>query len=123
MDADLANKVVVVTGASGGIGAAIARAFAEEDATVVLHYRSGRAAAEKLQRQLRKAVALGADLSDEKETARFFAQVARRFGRIDTVVANAGSWVDQDIRLQQLSWKQWKQTLDQVLLSAFLTTR
>ena len=123
MDAGLADKVVVVTGASGGIGSAIARAFAEENATVVLHYRSGRSAAEKLQKQLRKAVALGADLCDEEETARFFAQVARRFGRIDTVIANAGSWVDKDIPLQKMSLEQWKQTLDQVLTSAFLTLR
>ena len=67
MDAQLRNKVVVVTGASGGIGSAIARAFAVEGARVVLHFRNGKGLALKLQKELgANTVAMGADLTNER---------------------------------------------------------
>jgi len=126
MDANIKEKVVVVTGASGGIGSAIARAFAEEGAQVVVHYRRGKAVAEKLARELSRrtsALAMGADLTSEKQTARLFEQAEKRFGRIDTLVANAGSWVDEDIPLHRMSLKQWRNSMDQVLTSTFLSLR
>ena len=124
MDAKIRGHVVIVTGASGGIGSAIARAFCHEGASVVVHYRRGGAAAEKLARELgRSAVALGADLTDEKEVAQFFKRVIKKCGRVDTLIANAGSWVDEDIGLHRMSLKQWRNTLDQVLTSAFLSLR
>lgn len=127
MKTDLDGKVVIVTGASGGIGSAIARAFAEEGARVVLHYRRGRARAAALQRELEQrgaeAIAVGGELTRESDARQLMAVTLKKFGRIDTLVANAGSWETRDVPLHQMSLRQWRSTLDAVLTSAFLTTR
>jgi len=125
MKTELEGKVVVVTGASGGIGSAIARRFVEEGARVVLHYRGQRNAAEKLQAELKTAETLlvRADLSKEQDARRLLANALKRFGRVDTLVANAGSWESRDIPLNEMSLRQWKQTMDSVLTTTFLSVR
>ena len=125
MNAQLAGKVVLVTGASGGIGSAIARAFAEERAKVVLHYHGNRAAALKLQRTLAPAETLiiGADLRREQAARGLFAAALKEFGRVDTLVANAGAWEMRDVPLREMSLRQWRATFDGVLTSAFLSLR
>lgn len=125
MNAELAGKVVVITGASGGIGSAIARTFALEGAQLVLHCRRNRGKAEALRRELGAAGSLvvQADLTRESEVRRLFAVAAKHFGRVDTLVANAGSWESGDVPLHRMSLKQWRSTLDAVLTSAFLSVR
>ncbi len=125
MDAKLRGKVVVVTGASGGIGSAIARQFAGEGARVVLHYCRGRDAALKLREELGhdQCAVLKADLTKEAEARRLFRQAVGRFGGVDTLVANAGAWETRDILVPDLSLRQWRATLDGVLTSAFLSLR
>ena len=124
VDSKLTGKVVIVTGASGGIGSAIAREFAAEGAKVVLHYRKGHSQAAQLQRELGSdAAAIRADLTKEAEVSRLFAAARERFGRIDTLVANAGSWEEEDVPLHKMSLKQWRNTVDQVLTTAFLSLR
>jgi len=125
MKSDLAGKVVLVTGASGGIGAAIARQFADEGARLVLHYRNNRRGVESLRQDLAGADILvaRADLAKESEVRRLFAAAIKRFGRVDTLVANAGSWETRDIPLHEMSLQQWRRTLDGVLTSAFLSLR
>jgi len=125
MKTDLAGKVVVVTGASGAIGAAIAIQFAAEDAKLVLHYRRSKESAEALRRKLKHSdsIIVRADLTKELEVRRLFAETVKRFGRVDTLVANAGSWESRDIPLHRMSLRQWHQTLDNVLTSAFLSMR
>ena len=125
MKTDLGGKVVIVTGASGGIGSAIARQFAAEGAKVVLHYRGNRANAIALQRELKPAesIVLRADLTKEVEVRRLFADTLKRFGRIDTLVANAGSWETRDVPIHRMPLRQWQKTLDSVLTSAFLSLR
>jgi 3-oxoacyl-[acyl-carrier protein] reductase len=125
MKTDLANKVVMITGASGGIGSAIARQFAAEDAKVVLHYRQSRAAAEALQRELKEteAITVKADLTREADVRRLFEQALKRFKRIDTLVANAGSWENADVPLHTMPLRQWRHTIEHVLTSAFLSVR
>src|SRR5262245_47908584 len=122
MKTDLAGKVVMVTGASGAIGSAIARQFGAEGARLVLHYRSNRASAAVLQRELKAtdSIIVGADLTKEAAVRRLFAGALKRYGRVDTLVANAGSWETRDFPLHKMSLRQWKQTLDNVLTSAFL---
>ena len=125
MNTDLSNKVIVITGASGGIGTAIARMFVAEGARVVLHCRKNRAQAESLRREFGDAQSLvtQADLTRETEVRRLFIAAVRRFGRVDTLVANAGSWESRNVPLHRLSLKQWRTTFDGVLTSAFLSLR
>ncbi|EEF59346.1 SDR family NAD(P)-dependent oxidoreductase [Pedosphaera parvula] len=125
MNSGLSNKVVIITGASGGIGSAIARKFAAEGAKVVLHYRNNRAQAEALRKELKdvESLVIRADLTKEADVKRLFSAATKKFGRVDNLIANAGSWETRDIPLHEMSLKQWRQTMDGVLTSAFLTTR
>ena len=125
MDTGLTGKVIVVTGASGGIGSAIAQGFAAEGARLVLHYRSGRARVSALQEQLAgsETIALRADLTREADAKELFVRAVRRFGRVDTLIANAGAWEVRDTPLYQMSLNQWRRTMDGVCTSTFLTVR
>jgi 3-oxoacyl-[acyl-carrier protein] reductase len=121
MNSDLTGKVVLVTGASGGIGSAIARKFAEEGAKLVLHCHRNPDGARKLQRELAavKSIVVRADLTKEPQVKKLFARAVERFGRVDTLVANAGSWETRDVPLHQMPLRQWRATLDAVLTSTF----
>jgi len=92
--ANLQGKVAVVTGASKGIGAGIARELASRGAEVAVNYSGSKAAAEKLVAEIKaaggKAVALQADLSNPDSIGPFVEKVAREFGPIDILVNNAG---------------------------------
>jgi len=125
MNTALEDKVILITGASGGIGSAIARKFAEEGAKLILHCRSNLAGAKALQRELADVDSLivRADLTKEAQVKQLFAAAKKRFGRVDTLVANAGSWETRDVPLHQMSLKQWRHTQDAVLTSAFLCAR
>lgn len=124
MEAQLSGKVVVVTGGSGGIGSAIVRRFAAEGASVVIQYRSGKDRAERLARDLGvPALCIRADLTREADARRLFVSAVRRFGRVDTLVANAGSWAAESESIADMSLKRWRSTVDAVLTSAFLSVR
>ena len=125
MDSHLRGQVVVVTGASGGIGSAIARQFAAEGARLVLQYHRGRSPISELHKELRAAepLIIQADLKSENGTRRLFGQSVQRFGRVDTLIANAGSWESRDVPLHQMSLRQWQRTLDGVLTTTFLSVR
>src|SRR5262245_17385092 len=125
MKTDLDKKVVLITGASGGIGSAIARQFATEGSKLVLHYRQSKTSAEALQRELKntESIAVRADLTREADAVRLFDQALERFKRVDTLIANAGSWETSDVPLYTMSLRQWRHTLDHVLTSVFLSVR
>jgi 3-oxoacyl-[acyl-carrier protein] reductase len=125
MNAEFLNRVVMITGASGGIGSAMARQFASEGAKLVLHYRSNRASALALAGELKstETAALGANLMKEAEVKRLFSATIKRFGRIDSLIVNAGSWETRDVPMHRMSLRQWRWTLDAVLTSAFLSLR
>jgi 3-oxoacyl-[acyl-carrier protein] reductase len=90
----LAGKVAVVTGASKGIGAAIAEHMAAEGASVVVNYSSSKAGADAVVRRITekdgRAVAVQADLSKPEDIRRLFAESKKAFGKIDILVNNAG---------------------------------
>lgn len=124
MDTDLKDNVILITGASGGIGAATARAFAAEGARLVLHCRQNHAAVEKLRIELAvESLVIGADLRSEPEVRALFAQARQHFGRIDTLVANAGVWPPEAVPLCDLTLARWRETLDTDLTSVFLCCR
>lgn len=125
METSLCDRVVLITGASGGIGSAIARQFAAEGARLVLHYRSGTQRVAALQRELGnvESIAVSADLSREPEARKLLARAVKRFGRVDTLIANAGSWEANDVPLHRMSVRQWRETLDGVLSTSFFSIR
>jgi 3-oxoacyl-[acyl-carrier protein] reductase len=125
MNTNLAGKVILITGASGGIGSAIARKFAGEGAKLVLHCHRNRKGARKLQRELEagESIVVAADLTKESQVTKLFARAVNQFGRVDTLVANAGSWETRDVPLRRLPLNQWRMTLDGVLTSTFLCVR
>ena len=92
--AKLSDKVAVVTGASKGIGAAIARQLAAEGAAVVVNYASSKSDADKVVDQISKAggraLAVQGDVSKQADIDRLFAETKRIFGRLDVLVNNAG---------------------------------
>jgi 3-oxoacyl-[acyl-carrier protein] reductase len=118
METGLAGKRVLVTGASGGIGSACARAFAAEEAEVVVHYHRGLERAETLAAELGARVA-GADLTRQDDVDRLFAKA----GALDICVAVAGAWPAEDLPVWELPLERWRATLDANLTASFLTAR
>src|SRR5438132_9056912 len=90
----LSGKVAVVTGASKGIGASIAKHLAAEGASVVVNYASSKAGAEKVVAEITgnggKAVAVQADVAKKADIERLFAETKKTFGALDILVNNAG---------------------------------
>jgi 3-oxoacyl-[acyl-carrier protein] reductase len=119
----LSGKGVLVTGASGGIGAACARAFAAEGARVAVHYNSGRERAEAVATELGGAAIIQADLTNEADVDRLFEETRTALGSVDICAAVAGVWPQEDEPVWQLSLERWENTLRTNLTSTFLTAR
>ena len=119
METGLQGKRVLVTGASGGIGSACARAFAAEGCEVVVHYHRGRDRAETLVEELGGGLAVGADLTEEAEVDRLFDAA----GLLDVCAAVAGIWPEEDVPVWRLPLERWEATLRANLTATFLTAR
>jgi 3-oxoacyl-[acyl-carrier protein] reductase len=115
VETGLRGKRVLVTGASGGIGSACVRAFADEGAQVVAHYNRGRDRAEALG----DVQLVQADLTREDEVERLFGEA----GTLDACAAVAGAWPSEDVPAWRLPLERWEQTLRQNLTATFLTAR
>ncbi len=126
MDSALADKVVFVTGASGGIGRAIADAFADEGARLVLqgHWRF-----DELERRTaakswhERALCVRADVAEPADLEAAFALAVERFGRVDACVANAGVWPAEEKLLHELDPERVRAVVDVNLLGALWTAR
>lgn len=122
MDLGLTGRSVLVTGASGGIGAASARAFAAEGARVGVHFHRNRDAADALAAEI-GGVALQADLRDEDQADALVPAAVDALGGLDACVANAGVWPEQSRHVADLELDRWRATMDANLTASFLTAR
>ena len=123
MDTGLDGVGVLVTGASGGIGAACARAFHAEGARVLVHYHRGLERAEAVAAELGGAPVAGADLTREDEVERLFEEARAALGSIEVCAAVAGVWPREDVPVWELSLDRWEETLRANLTATFLTAR
>jgi len=120
---DLAGKVVLVTGASTGIGAAVARAFGAAGAHVAVHYHASEAAARQVAAAIgERAVALRADVRRDEEVMALVAATIERFGRLDVLVNNAGDIV-QRVTIADSSSAQLDAVLDLNVRSVVTASR
>lgn len=112
MNISLKGKVILVTGGSRGIGAAICQALGEAGATLAVHYRSNQKQAESIVQQVgQESKAFQADLAHSKEVINLFRQVLASFKKIDVVINNAGVAFSVDIQATDDAWiKAWDQT-------------
>ncbi len=125
MDLQLKNKVAVVMAASRGLGAATARAFAEEGANVVISARDEsvlKATAESIHKQTGAyVVPIVADATKADDILRLFGTVQRDFGRLDALVANAGG--PPAGRFMEFDDAAWQSAIDITLMSAVRAAR
>jgi 3-oxoacyl-[acyl-carrier protein] reductase len=122
---ELKGKVAVVTGASKGIGAAIAKRLAADGAQVVVNYATSREAAEKVVAEIAKsggkAIAVGGNVANEADINHLFAETKRIFGKVDILVNNAGIY--SFAPLEQVTAEDYKRQYDTNVLGLLLTTK
>ena len=121
----LDGRAVLVTGGSSGIGAGVARAMASAGARVAINYRGHAEEAEAIAREVRdgggEAIAVRADVSEERDVERLVAAAVEAFGRLDVLVANAG--IQRDAAFAEMTLEQWRAVLDVNLTGYFLCAR
>ncbi len=123
---DLNNKVVLITGSSTGIGAAVAKAFGANGAKVAVHYNNSKAEAEKvasdIERSGGKAITLQGDVTDSDVCARLVDDTVSRLGRIDVLVNNAGGLIKR-IPIAEISEDMFDRVVALNQRSALMCTR
>lgn len=122
---DLSGQAAIVTGASSGIGAAVAIALGQAGAKVVVNYNSdeagGEATADAIRKAGSEALVVGADVSVEEKVDELFAAAKSAFGTVQIVVANAG--LQKDGPADTLSLADWRKVIDVNLTGQFLCCR
>lgn len=122
----MADKVLLVTGGSRGIGAATCRQAAQAGWAVAVNYTANSLAADEVVRAIRaeggRAMAVQADVADEAQVLRMFEQVDAKFGRLTGLVNNAGV-VDQRARLDEMNVARWKRMFDINVIGSLLCAR
>lgn len=120
----LEGRVVVVTGASSGIGEACATGFVAKGARVVLAARRVERLAglvERIEKSGGEALAVATDVTDEAAVANLFAQAVERFGTVDVLINNAG--IAENTPVDQTSLEHWNKVIGTNLTSAFLCSK
>ncbi len=125
MEKELEGKIALVTGASRGIGAAIAIEMAEAGAKVVVNYQVNREGAERVVERIRQqggeAHPFKADVSQPDEVKAMFEFIASQLGGVDILVNNAG--IHQHLIVEELSLSDWERVISTNLTSLFLLTQ
>jgi acetoacetyl-CoA reductase len=120
----LANKVAIVTGASRGIGAEIAKALAKNGATVVATYSSSEVEMQKIIQEIEEqggqAIAVKANVSELEDSQRLIDEVLKQFSKVDILINNAGITKDRSFR--KMSKDEWDQVINVNLNGIFHTT-
>lgn len=121
----LDGKVAVVTGASKGIGAAIARKLAQEGAAIVVNYASSKAGADAVVKDITsaggRAIAVQGDVSKAAEAQHLFDEAVRQFGRLDILVNNSG--VYEFAPIEQVTEEHYRRVFDINVLGLLFTTQ
>ncbi len=121
----LTGKVALVTGASKGIGAAIAKQLAADGAQVVVNYATSREGADKVVREIAEAggeaIAVGASVANEADIQKLLAEAGKAYGKLDVLVNNAG--VYGFAPLDQVTAEEYKRQFDTNVLGLLLTTK
>jgi 3-oxoacyl-[acyl-carrier protein] reductase len=121
----LTGKVAVVTGASKGIGAAIAKRLAADGASVVVNYASSREGAEEVVAEITqaggRAIAVGASVANQPDIDRLFTETHDAFGKVDILVNNAGLY--SFAPLEQVTAREYNRLYDTNVLGLLLTTQ
>lgn len=121
----LSGKVAVVTGASKGIGADIAKGLAKEGASVIVNYAASKEGAEKVVAEITKAggkaVAVQGDVANEADVNRLFEETRKTFGKLDVLVNNAG--VYQFSPIEEFSPELYSRLFNTNVLGTLLATR
>jgi len=127
MEKKLQNQIAIVTGASSGIGAGVAKSLAAAGATVVVNYPvdSGKTMADAVLAEIistgGKGIVVKADVSKETDVQNMFADVIKQFGTVDILVNNAG--LQKDAAFQDMTLDQWNFVLGVNLTGQFLCSR
>ncbi|MCP4050878.1 MAG: 3-oxoacyl-ACP reductase FabG [bacterium] len=121
---DLSNKVVLITGCSGGIGTGIAEVLNKAKANIIIHYNQNQAKAKDLLSKLdgNNNHILQADLSDPGQVKELFSEIKNKTGRLDVLVNNAGKIVKDNLSFR-FSLNDWKIPVETNLFSVFNCTR
>lgn len=121
----LEEKVALITGASQGLGKALALAFAEEGASLVINSRSEesiRPVAQEAESLGAKVLAIAADVSSGADVDKLVGAAVDRFGRIDVLINNAGV-LGPRTKLEEHTEEEWRQVIDANLTGLFLVTK
>ncbi len=124
--ADLDGKIILITGASTGIGAALVRAFSAQGARIAIHYNESRQAAEDLLSDVEstggKAVLVQGDVSADGVTERVVEEAAHHFGRLDGLINNAGGMLGR-VATSEMSDAHYERVMDLNARSVLAATR
>lgn len=124
---DLNGQTALVTGGSRGIGRAASLLLARAGADVAITYhtrvRDAEDTAAAVRSLGRRALVMGGDLASPEVAQRLASGIEREFGGLDILVANAGVWPAEEVRLGDMTVKRWRSTLEANLDSVFVSTR